>query len=81
MGRSVCNYDCMSACYGDCEPCGPRPGDDAYPTWVCFECGEKYGRHAPGICTVHEDVCGICGKTVPVTEPRDFGHLRDEWRA
>jgi hypothetical protein len=25
----------------------------------------------------HEGTCGICGQRGPVTEPRDFGHLRD----
>jgi hypothetical protein len=25
--------------------------------------------------------CGVCGATdVSVTEPRDYGHLRAEWR-
>lgn len=46
-----------------------------YPEFVCFECGVKYGRHQARICTVHEGVCGVCGKTASVTEPRDFGHL------
>lgn len=29
--------------------------------------------------TFHLGCCGVCGETKPVTEPRDFGHLRDGW--
>ena len=51
-----------------------------YPAWVCADCGAKYGRrecnpHA----TWHPDTCGICGERKPVTEPRDYGHLREGW--
>lgn len=53
-----------------------------YPARVCFACGEKWGRnkkfHDHG-CTVHFDTCGICGDERPVTEPRDFGHLKPGW--
>lgn len=54
---------------------------DVQPTWVCYSCGKKHGRnpqpkHAS---TWHEDQCGVCGRTMPCTEPRDFGYLR-EWR-
>ena len=43
-------------------------------TWVCFDCvdavdGQRYEGH---LCTVHEDVCDVCGETKMVTEPRDF---------
>ena len=51
-----------------------------YPTWICFPCGERFGRRPAGVCTVHNDECGICGEMVPVTEPRDFGHLQNNWR-
>lgn len=50
-----------------------------YPTWICFDCGKKYGRHQGGICTVHLGICDVCGQEKPVTEPRDFGHLLDGW--
>lgn len=50
-----------------------------YPCWLCFECGEKYGRHACGASTWHKDKCDVCGKEALVTEPRDFGHLKDSW--
>ena len=52
-----------------------------YPSWVCFDCGKKYGRgRDPSYCTIHEDTCGICKQEkVMVTEPRDFGHLKSDW--
>jgi hypothetical protein len=49
-----------------------------YPSWVCRPCGWQYGRW-PGndrISCWHEGICDICGTRGPVTEPRDFGHLR-----
>lgn len=52
----------------------------AYPAWICADCGDRYGKRACGIATWHEDVCGICGRTVAVTEARDYGGLRDDWR-
>ncbi len=51
-----------------------------YPMWICADCGEKYGNRPFGVSTWHEDVCGVCGLVVAVTEPRDCGHLKDEWR-
>lgn len=50
-----------------------------YPQWVCFDCGRKHGRRAAGLCTMHQGTCGVCGKEDMVTEPRDFGHLKDGW--
>ena len=54
----------------------PKKARD-YPVWVCFPCGNKYGRGMPEdhVCTIHVGICGICGDTHAVTEPRDFGHL------
>lgn len=55
-----------------------------YPTWVCDTCGTKHGKwYQPGAiapkmhcATYHIGKCDICGvKNVPVTEPRDYGHL------
>jgi rRNA maturation protein Nop10 len=51
-----------------------------YPSWICYECGEKHGRRECGVATWHPDICGICGKEDIVTEPRDFGHLKDGWQ-
>jgi hypothetical protein len=52
-----------------------------YPAWVCLDCGRKYGKHDVGVATWHEDTCGICGRVTGVTEARDFGCLREGWRA
>jgi hypothetical protein len=52
--------------------------DETYPKWICGTCGETYGTHAVGVATWHEGTCGICGRVTGVTEPRDYGHLR-EW--
>lgn len=52
-----------------------------YPTWICWHCGDKYGNRPCGVATWHPDTCDICGlEDVAVTEPRDFGHLRDGWQ-
>ncbi len=44
--------------------------------WTCNDCGKKYGNKSVGIATWHEDVCDICGKKTIVTEPRDWGGLK-----
>ena len=47
-----------------------------YPHSVCLNCGGRYGRRPLGEATWSNGVCGICNaNNVPVTEPRDFGHL------
>jgi len=51
-----------------------------YPAWICYDCGVKYGRRNPGYATWHPDECGVCSKNDLCTEPRDFGHLREDWR-
>jgi hypothetical protein len=43
------------------------------------ERGEKYGRRLPLFATWHHGECEICGVADAVTEPRDFGHLKDGW--
>lgn len=51
------------------------------PEWVCAPCGDKYGRFPEGrLSTWHGGTCGVCGKKAPVTEPRDFGYLRVDWK-
>ena len=54
----------------------------SYPTWICHECGTKYCRGSPNahMATYHYGTCDMCGKQVPVTEPRDYGHLKEEAR-
>lgn len=53
-----------------------------YPTWVCIECGANAAieQHLPvmKVSTFHEGICGICGKTKAVTEPRDYGYPKFE---
>jgi hypothetical protein len=48
-----------------------------YPEWICSPCGRKHGRREAGIASWHEGVCGLCQAKTSVTEPRDFGHLKD----
>lgn len=50
-----------------------------YPYWVCRPCGDKHGKREMGVATFHTDKCDICGKVTSVTEPRDFGHLKEGW--
>lgn len=50
-----------------------------YPVWICGKCGVKYGKKPCGTATWHSDTCGVCGNWRSVTEPRDFGHLKDGW--
>jgi hypothetical protein len=49
-------------------------------TWVCGDCGAKYGNMPNGVtgrvATWHMGKCGVCLKHVAVTEPRDFGYLK-----
>jgi hypothetical protein len=53
-----------------------------YPQWICATCGMEHGnKQTPGIATWHYGTCDICKKDhVPVTEPRDFGHLKETWK-
>lgn len=52
-----------------------------YPSWICHTCGMKYGRNpmSERISTFHQGECELCGVIDSVTEPRDYGHLRDGW--
>ena len=50
-----------------------------YPAWICSDCGNKWGRKECGVATWHPDTCGLCGAKTIVTEPRDYGHLKDGW--
>lgn len=47
----------------------------SYPTWICADCGEKYGKRNVGTACWHIDKCEICGEEKACTEPKDFGHL------
>jgi len=50
------------------------------PEAVCATCGALLGRFLAATATWHQGVCGVCAKLAPVTQPRDFGGLRPEWR-
>ena len=51
------------------------------PAWVCADCGVLYGRLIKDHCsTWHVEPCDVCGTETMVTEPRDFGYLRPEWK-
>lgn len=50
-----------------------------YPSWVCAACAEAAGgeRVVEGALTTwHIGQCGVCVRTVAVTEPRYFGYPR-----
>ena len=53
-----------------------------YPVWVCQACGELHGKRQvnPNATWHAGDNCGLCGIPDSVTEPRDFGHLKDGWQ-
>jgi len=44
-------------------------------TWVCANCGRRFGNYLPSVATWHEDICDICGRKIAVTESRDFGGI------
>lgn len=50
-----------------------------YPSVICNDCGRKHGRRECGMATWSVDKCDVCGETKPVTQPRDFGGLREGW--
>lgn len=50
-----------------------------YPRKICFDCGELLGKRMPEISTIYDAVCDLCGRFKPCTEPRDFGHLKENW--
>lgn len=53
---------------------------DKYPAWTCHDCAIKVGGSMPEghIATWHDSVCPVCGKSKPVTEPRDFHYPQFE---
>jgi len=54
---------------------------DQYPEWICSSCGAKHGnRMLDRVTCWHMGTCDICCITASVTEPRDFGHLKDGWQ-
>jgi len=45
--------------------------------WVCFDCGKKHGKYKPEMATWHIGSCDVCEKTIPITQKRDFGYLKE----
>jgi hypothetical protein len=45
-----------------------------------MECGLQFGKFKPGLATWHWGKCGVCYQEKEVTEPRDFGYLREGWK-
>lgn len=51
--------------------------DEAYPYWVCSDCGTKAQSNPKKIfetSTYHAGRCEVCWEYKAVTEPRDFGY-------
>ena len=52
-----------------------------YPDWICAGCGKRLGRgELNKYASWCLDQCGVCKEQKLVTEPRDFGHLKPNWR-
>jgi hypothetical protein len=51
------------------------------PEVVCNGCGTLFGRYMrpDRVSSYWMDTCGVCGKHMAVTEPRDFGYLKEGW--
>jgi len=52
-----------------------------YPEWICYDCGEKYGRqsirfHAKG----RNGEYKICGRSETVKESYNYGWLKNGWQ-
>lgn len=43
-----------------------------YPSEICVDCGNRYGRPRFGVATFYPGTCGWCGGDKIVTEPRDY---------
>lgn len=56
-----------------------KPIKTIEPPWVCLKCAASRGAHMPEghVYTAHIDTCGLCGQETTVTEPSDFGRMRD----
>lgn len=54
----------------------PLPGSDYPYSWICHDCGEKYGARTPTMCTAHDGKCDMCEQQKTVTSPRKYGYPR-----
>lgn len=48
-----------------------------YPSWICHECGMKHGNGKRSLITWNQGRCDICKRKTAVTEPRDYGHMKE----
>lgn len=49
-----------------------------YPNWICHSCGVKHGNgKQSSISCWHNGKCDICKRETAVTEPRDYGHMKE----
>lgn len=49
-----------------------------YPSWICHDCGVEHGNgRKDGVSCWHQGKCEICKRDTSVTEPRDYGHLKE----
>lgn len=60
---------------------GDNGGVHQYPGRICSDCGRKFGRRMPEAATWSMGECHLCGRSGPVTQPRDFGNLKPGWEA
>lgn len=51
-----------------------------YPATICRDCGYKHGYHSCGVASWYPGQCEVCGAFTVVTQPRDYGHLRESWK-
>lgn len=51
------------------------------PDLVCFDCGRKHGvkHHNNRTATMHNNLCGVCGRYTVVCSTVEFGGLKDDW--
>ena len=51
------------------------------PAFICANCGMQHGRKSDpsAMATWHTGFCDICRRREWVTDPRDFGGLKEGW--
>ena len=60
---------------------GTSDCSSSYPEWICYDCGEKYGRQSIGFhAKGRNGECEICGISKTVTEPHNYGWLKNGWQ-
>lgn len=42
--------------------------------------GAELAERPTRLCTMHFGTCGICWEERAVTDPREFGYLREDWK-